>query len=66
MRQEAMSGLQKGGEGRPWQSSVKTLPSHAGRAGSAPGWGAKIPHTLRPKTQDIKQKQWCKKFNKVF
>ena len=28
---------------------VKTLPSNAGGAGSILGWGAKIPHALRPK-----------------
>jgi len=28
---------------------VKTSPSKAGRAGSIPGWGAKILHALRPK-----------------
>ena len=27
---------------------VKTSPSNAGGAGSIPGWGAKIPHTLGP------------------
>ena len=43
---------------------VKTLPSNAGGAGSIPGWGAKIPHALWPKNQNIKQKQYCNKFNK--
>ena len=32
---------------------VKTLPSNAGSTCSIPGWGAKIPHALRPKNQDI-------------
>ena len=27
------------------------------------GWGAKIPHALRPKNQNIKQKQCYNKFN---
>ena len=45
---------------------VKTLPSNAGGAGLIPGWGAKIPHTSRPKNQNIKQKQYCNKFNKDF
>ena len=45
---------------------VKTLPSNAGGAGSIPGQGAKIPHTLWPKNQNIKQKQFCNKFNKDF
>ena len=43
---------------------VNTLPSNAGGAGSIPGQGAKIPHALRPKNQNIKQKQYCNKFNK--
>ena len=43
---------------------VKTLLSSAGGAGSIPGRGAKIPHALRPKNQNIKQKQCCNKFNK--
>ena len=50
----------------PDGSVVKTLPSNAGSAGSIPGWGAKIPHALRPKNQNIKQKQYCNKFNKGF
>ena len=42
---------------------VKT--SNAGGAGSISGWGAKIPHALWPKNQNIKQKkQYCNKFNK--
>ena len=32
---------------------VKTLPSNAGREGLIPGRGAKIPHALRPKNQNI-------------
>ena len=43
---------------------VQTLPSNAGGAGSIPGWGAKIPHASWPKNQNIKQKQYCNKFNK--
>ena len=45
---------------------VKTLPSNAGCVGSIPDPGAKIPHALGPKNQNIKQKQYCKKFNKDF
>ena len=46
---------------------VKTLPSNTGGAGSIPGWGAKIPHASQPKNQkNIKQKQYCNKFNKDF
>ena len=47
--------------------AVKTSPSNAGVAGSIPGQGAKIPHALRPKNQNIKKKkQYCNKFNKDF
>ena len=45
---------------------VKTSPSSAGGAGSIPGRGAKIPHASQPKNQNIKQKQYCNKFNKDF
>ena len=45
---------------------VKTSPSNAGDVGSIPGRAAKIPHALQPKHQNIKQKQYCNKFNKDF
>ena len=49
---------------------VETLPSSAGGMGSIPGQGAKIPHGLWPKNQNIKkkkkQKQCCNKSNKNF
>ena len=45
---------------------VKTLPSNAWRAGSNPARGAKTPHALWPKNQNVKRKQCCKKFNKDF
>ena len=45
---------------------VETSPSNAGGAGSIPGWGAKIPRASRPKNENIKQKQYCNKFNKDF
>ena len=32
--------------------------------GSIPGRGAKIPHTLQPKNQDMKQKHYYNKFKK--
>ena len=38
---------------------VKTSPSHAGGAGTIPGWGG-MPHSQKP---NIKQKQYCNKFN---
>ena len=45
---------------------VKTSTSNAGGAGSIPGQGAEIPHASLPKNQNIKQKQYCNKFNKDF
>ena len=45
---------------------VKILPSNAGGAGSIPGQGAKFTHALWSKNQNIKQKQYCNKFNKNF
>ena len=35
---------------------VKTPPSNSEGVGSIPGRGAKIPHALKPKNQNIKQK----------
>ena len=43
---------------------AKTSPSSAGGVGSVPGRGDKIPHASQPKNQNIKQKQYCNKFNK--
>ena len=45
---------------------VKTLPSNAGAMGSIPGLEARILHGSQPKNQNIKQKQYHKKFNKEF
>ena len=45
---------------------VETSPSNAGVVGSIPGRGAKIPHASWPKNQNIKQKQYCNRFNKDF
>ena len=50
----------------PGTPVVKTLPSSAGGAGSIPGREAEIPCALEPKNQNIKQKQYCNKFNKDF
>ena len=50
----------------PGSPVVKTSPSNAGGAGSIPGRGAKIPRASQPKNQNIKQKQYCKQFNKDF
>ena len=45
---------------------VRTSPSNAGGASSIPGWGAKIPRASWPKNQNMKQKQYCNKFNEDF
>ena len=45
---------------------VKTSPSNAGGTGSIPGEGTKILHAFWPKNQNVKQKQYCNKFNKDF
>ena len=50
----------------PGSPMLKTSPSNAGGASSIPGQAAKIPHALRPKSQNIKQKQYCNKFSKDF
>ena len=50
----------------PGSPVVKTLPSNSGDAGSTPGRGAKIPLASWPKNQNVKQKQYCNKFNKDF
>ena len=44
----------------------KVSPSRAGSVGSTPGWRAQIPHASWPKDQNIKQKQYCNKFNENF
>ena len=66
-----MSGTKAGGIKRnhgdiPGSPVVKTSPSNAGVAGSVPGQGAKIPHALWTKKQNVKQKRYCNKFNKDF
>ena len=45
---------------------AKTWPSSAGGAGLTTGWGAKRLHASQPTNQNIKQKQYCNKFNKDF
>ena len=57
--------MQKGGD-FPSGLVVKTLPFNARVAGSIPGKGAKILHASWPTNQNIKQKQYCNKFNKDF
>ena len=45
---------------------IKTSASNAWAEGSIPVGRPKIPHILWPKNQNIKQKQYCNKFNKTF
>ena len=45
---------------------VKISPSSAGGGGSIAGRRAKIPNASRPKNQNVKQRQYCNKFNKDF
>lgn len=47
---------------------VKTSLSNSGGESSIPGWGSGIPHASQPKKkkQNIKQEQYCHKFNKEF
>ena len=59
------SSKQYGGD-FPGGPVVKTSPSNAGGVGSIPVRGAKILHASQPKNQNIKQKQYCNKFNKDF
>ena len=44
----------------------ETLLSSAGSVGSIPGRGAKTSHVLWPKNQNLKEKEYCNKFNKEF
>ena len=46
----------------PGNPVIKILPSNAGGMGLIPGWEAKILHASQPKHQNIKQKQYCNKF----
>ena len=52
--------------GFPGGPEGKTLSSNAGGEGLIPGWRAKLSHALEPKNQDIRQKEYCNKFNKDF
>ena len=45
---------------------VGSSPPKAGDVGSVPGQGAEIPHALWPKNQNVKQKQYCNKYNEDF
>ena len=52
-------------EDLPGGQVVKISPSHAGGTGLITQ-EAKIPQTSQLKNQNIKHKQYCKKFNKDF
>ena len=60
--------LSEKGEMQDFPSSpvVKISPSNAGVAGLIPGQETKNPGILGPKNENIIQKQYCNKFNKVF
>ena len=45
---------------------VKTLPFSEKGVGSIPGRGAEMSCVLQPKSQNIKQKQYCNKFSRDF
>ena len=45
---------------------VKTLRSNAGGMGLIPDWGTQIPYAPGQKTNTVRQKQSCNKFNKDF
>ena len=60
---------------RPWNvewwdfpdgTVIDTSSPNAVFVGLIPGWGAEIPCASCPKNQNIKQKQYCNKFNKDF
>ena len=60
---------------RPWNMEwwdfpdgpvIDTSSPNAVFVGLIPGWGAEIPCASGPKNQNIKQKQYCNKFNKDF
>ncbi|MGF3077164.1 hypothetical protein, partial [Facklamia sp. P12955] len=53
-------------EGTYCSPVVKTLPSNAGGGDLITDWGAKMPHALQTRDQNINRKQHCDKFNKDF
>ena len=63
VKREGLKYYHGGGPGGP---VVKTSPFNVMDAGSTLGQGAVIPHAFWPKSQNIKQKQYCNKFSKDF
>ena len=57
-------GCETKGGNFPGGPVVKASPSNAGGMDLIPGQGPKIPHILQPKHQNVKEKQYCNKFNK--
>ena len=53
-------------DGPPGGPVVTSSPPNVGDAGLIPGWGTEIPRASWPKNQNMKQKQYCNKFNKGF
>ena len=49
-----------------FRSVVESSTSTVMGAGLISGWGDEIPHDLWTKKQNLKQKQYCNKFNKDF
>ena len=56
----------KNGKELPCRSTDEDFTLQCRGLGSIPGWRAKIPHApvAKNKNKNIKQKQYCKKFNK--
>ena len=52
--------------GTPWWSSDENFSFQCGGMGPIPGQRAKMPCASQPKNKNIKQKQYCNKFNKDF
>ena len=52
--------------GFPWWSNGEDLAYQGRGCGSIPSGGAKIPHASGSKNSNIKQKQYCNRFNKDF
>ena len=52
--------------GLSWQPSGEDSAFQRKDCGFKPGWERKIPGALGPKNQNMKQKQYCNKFNKDF
>ena len=50
----------------PYGPVVRTSPSSAEGADSIPDRGPKIPHALKSKNRNVKQKQYCNKVKKDF